>query len=279
MSEELTDQVASEAVEEAVTDSGGSDWMDSIPEELRGDPSLANIKDIGSLAKGYVHAQHMIGADKVAIPNKEAPQEELDAFYNKLGRPEQADGYQVPTENMPDVPIDGDMANTFFQEAHRIGLSKSQAAALIRFNSEQAQSQIQAAEANFNSDMEKTEQTLRGEFGNAYDQNLQMAQKAARDFGGDELVDALNKSGLGNNPAVIRAFHNIAKVISNDEIIGGGGRQSFVLSPADAKQAIAEKKRDPNFMNAYSDRDASGHADAVAEMGRLYESAFPELDE
>jgi len=277
MSEELTDQVASETVEETIMD--GSDWMDSIPEDLRNDPSLADIKDISSLAKGYVHAQHMIGADKVVLPGKDAPQEELDVFYNKLGRPEEVGGYRVPTENMPDTPVDGDLANTFFQEAHRIGLSKSQAAALIRFNSEQQAEQVQSAEANFNSTMEQTEQVLRGEYGNAYDQNLQMAQKAAHDFGGDELIAALNKSGLGNDPSVIRAFHNVAKVISNDEIIGGGGRQGFVMAPGEAKQSIADNQRDPNFMSAYQDAGHAGHQEAVQEMGRLYSSAYPSIDE
>ena len=84
MSEETpVEQVASE------------DWRSAIPEDLQNDPSLANIQDVASLAKGYVHAQHMVGADKVAIPTRETTPEELDAFYNKLGRPESVDGYEV----------------------------------------------------------------------------------------------------------------------------------------------------------------------------------------
>ena len=122
MSEETpVEQVASE------------DWKTSIPEELQNDPSLADIKDVASLAKGYVHAQHLVGSDKVVIPSREANQEELDAFYNKLGRPETADGYEVPKENMPEIATDGEMQGKFFEEAHRIGLNNQQAAALVRW--------------------------------------------------------------------------------------------------------------------------------------------------
>ena len=71
MSEEIENQVASE------------DWRSSIPEDLQNDPSLADIQDVAGLANGYVHAQHMIGADKVAIPSRDATPEELDNFYNK----------------------------------------------------------------------------------------------------------------------------------------------------------------------------------------------------
>ena len=275
MSEEINESVE-QVASEAPVDSGN--WMDSISEELRSDPSMANIQDLEGLAKGYVHAQRMVGSDKVVMPGKDASQEELDMFYNKLGRPETGEGYEAPTENMPEIPYDKELEKQFFGEAHRIGLNKQQAAALLRWQAQSVEQQIQAQDAGYQSRMQDTEAQLRNEFGNAFDQNLEMAQNVAKEFGGDELMKVLNDTGMGNDPVVIKAFYNIAKVISNDEIIGGGGRQTFALSPADAKHAISEKKRDPNFMKSYTDRDAIGHAEAVAEMGRLYESAYPEVD-
>lgn len=251
------------------------DWRSAIPEDLQNDPSLADIKDIAGLAKSYVHAQHMIGSDKVVVPSKDAPQEEKDAFFNKLGRPDTHEGYELPTENMPDIKLDDGLMNQFFQEAHRIGLNKQQAAALVRWQAQAAQEGSEAGVIEMESHLAQAQEAMRKEFGNAYEQNLDMAQQAAKQFGGEELIELLNSTGLGNEPAVIKAFANIGKAISNDEVIGGGGRQSFVLSPAEAKKAISEKKRDPNFMKAYEDRSAQGHADAVAEMGDLFKVAYP----
>ena len=264
MSEETpVEQVASE------------DWKSSIPEDLQNEPSLADIKDVAGLAKGYVHAQHMIGADKVAIPSRESSQEELDAFYNKLGRPETADGYEAPTENMPEIPFDNELQTKFFEEAHRIGLNKQQAGVLIRWQAEQAQGGIEARTQESELALEKATDTMRKEFGKAYDEKLTLAKGAAQEFGGDELISLLDRTGLGNEPAVIRAFANIGKAIANDEIIGGGGRQGFMMSPAEAKQQITNLKRDPNFMASYTDNGHVAHKESVAEMARLFELAHP----
>ena len=255
------------------------DWRSTIPEDLRNDPSLADIQDVSSLAKGYVHAQHMIGSDKVAIPGKDAAPEVLSEFYNKLGRPEQATGYEVPKENMPDIPIKEEEAGTFFQEAHRIGLNKTQAAALIRWQAEQAHQGLEAGEQQVEANLEQATSPMRQEFGKAYDEKMDMAKNAAKQFGGDELMSLLDSTGLGNEPALIKAFANIGKAVANDEIIGGGGRQGFLMSPAEAKTQISQLKRDPNFMKSYQDSGNIGHVESVAEMNRLFNLAHPVTDE
>ena len=65
-----------------------SDWRSGLPEDVAGDPSLADIKDVSSLAKSYVHAQRMVGRDKVSIPQEGAGEDEWNSFYDRLGRPE-----------------------------------------------------------------------------------------------------------------------------------------------------------------------------------------------
>mgnify|MGYP003636725543 FL=1 len=251
------------------------DWRSTIPEDIQNDPSLADIQDVASLAKGYVHAQHMIGSDKVAIPSREASQEELDVFYNKLGRPESADGYEAPTENMPEIPHDNEMQTRFFEEAHRIGLNKQQAGALIRWQAEQAQTGIEANSQATESAMQQAQDSMRQEFGKAYEEKMNMAKNAALEFGGEDLMKVLDSSGLGNDPAIIKAFANIGKAIMNDEIVGGGGRQGFMMSPAEAKSQIANMKRDPNFLASYQDQGHIAHKESVAEMAKLYELAYP----
>ena len=251
------------------------DWRTAIPEELQNDPSLADIQDIGSLAKGYVHAQKMIGSDKVAIPGANAEQEEIDTFFNKLGRPDTPQGYESPTDNMPDLPVNEEMRSQFYEEAHRIGLNNQQTAALLRWEAERTQGMIAASQQDSQASLEKAQDTMRQEFGKAFEQKMDMAKSAAQEFGGDELLELLDKTGLGNEPVVIKAFANIGKAISNDEIIGGGGRQGFMMSPVEAKSQIATLRRDPNFMGAYGDTGNIGHKEAVAEMGRLFELAHP----
>ena len=53
--------------------------------------------------------------------------------------------------------------------------------------------------------------------------NLATASKAIDRFGGDALRQALNVSGAGNHPDVIRAFIRIGKAISEDSLVLGRG--------------------------------------------------------
>ena len=72
MSEMLAGEQVAEVADTAVATSAETaieaDWKSGIPEDLRNHPSIANMQDVGSLAKSMVHAQSMVGADKIAVP-------------------------------------------------------------------------------------------------------------------------------------------------------------------------------------------------------------------
>lgn len=51
--------------------------------------------------------------------------------------------------------------------------------------------------------------------------NLALAAKARQTFGDDDLLQVINESGLGDHPAVIRAFVKIGKALSDDTVIVG----------------------------------------------------------
>lgn len=63
--------------------------------------------------------------------------------------------------------------------------------------------------------------------------NLAIAAKAVDRFGGDALRQALNVSGAGNHPDVIRAFIRIGKAISEDALVLGRGVAQDIRSRAD----------------------------------------------
>ena len=74
MSEEAIEQVAQpeaaplETPAEVAQGGSGHDFLSMIPEDLREHPSLTPIKDVSNLARSYVNAQRLNGADKLAFP-------------------------------------------------------------------------------------------------------------------------------------------------------------------------------------------------------------------
>ena len=95
-----------------------TDWKANLSDEVRADKSLENIKDIEGLAKSYVHAQKLVGADKIPVPNKYATDKDWDAVYEKLGRPKSSDGYKY--ELPEDQKVDETALKNFSSQAHKL---------------------------------------------------------------------------------------------------------------------------------------------------------------
>ena len=93
----------------------------SLPDGLRGEPSLQSFDSVDKLAKSYVHARKMIGADPnqmLQLP-KEGDEEGWNQVYNRLGRPEKADGYDFDLGDGEQSPDVADFKNV----AHQLGLT------------------------------------------------------------------------------------------------------------------------------------------------------------
>ena len=65
----------------------------TMPEGLRDEPSLQTFDSVDKLAKSYVNAVKMIGGNPDNLISLPQEGESWDSFYNQLGRPAQADGY------------------------------------------------------------------------------------------------------------------------------------------------------------------------------------------
>ena len=75
----------------SVVEQAAADWRASLAEDIKTDKSLASIKDVNSLAKSYIHAQKLVGVEKIPLPNKHATEEDWNVVFDKLGRPKSAE--------------------------------------------------------------------------------------------------------------------------------------------------------------------------------------------
>jgi len=287
--EEVTDQeivveeapsLLSDVVEATTTTVTEADvsWRDNLPDEIANHTALKDIKDIESLAKTTIHAQKMVGGDKLVKPDLDSPKEEWDKFYAALGRPENATDYTMPTENMPEGVEFGPCYDEFCSEAHRVGMTTEQVAAVVRWQAHANADAIKDYRQRIGQFSTESVDSLKQEFGDALNEKVALAKDAVGRFGGDELKAALNETGLGNHPAMVKAWAEVGKMIAQDEVIGGGGNQSFRFSPEEAEQEIADATMDMEFMAAYQDKNHPGHKAALAKMTKLYQSAHPTVD-
>lgn len=279
MSEEVTQEVGSQEVAETAateaqvvetsTEAAPISFLDSLPDDLRQEPSLRNFSDPASLAKSYVHAQRMIGADKVALPGKSATDDEWRAVYQRLGAPEDPNNYEISVETqvLGDEELSG-----FKNAAFEAGLNDRQASTVAQF----MESTLSNAQQKFEQQADEAryvgEQELRKEWGQAFEQKVDLAYKAAVDtLGSADLLDTIKLSDgrmLGDHPDVVRMFAKIAQSIGEDNLIGD--TSEMVMTPSEASERITEMTRRDS---PYWDKMHPEHQKYVDEVLRLREYA------
>ena len=142
-------------------------WKDSLPEDLKNEKALESIQDIPGLAKSFIHAQKMVGTDKISIPNKHATDDDWNDVYSKLGRPSKPEDYQIQINS--NSSVDTDALNGFKEAAHKYGLLPKQAEGIINFYDDMTQNYMRDLDAKAEQGRMHAEKSLKEEWGTAYD--------------------------------------------------------------------------------------------------------------
>ena len=241
-------------------------FKDLIPESFREEKALDNFNNMEDFVKSYLHAQKLVGADKIPVPNKHATEEDWNEVFKRLGAPGSPDDYKY---DFKDQEMDSQQVQEFNKTAHRLGLLPKQAEGLIKFYNEMnvnnaASQEEAAAQAQMNVEAE-----LKKEFGPQYNKRLDQAKRlAVNSLGQDFLENTYLKDGsrLGDNLNVIKAFSDLADKLSEDPIIQGDG--TSYMTAKDIEKEITELTQEGS---AYWDKNHINHQKAVDEVLKLRE--------
>lgn len=245
-------------------------------EDLKADQSLQQVQSVEDLAKGYVHAQKLVGKDKLVLPKDENDTDAWNDVFKKLGRPNDPSEYELPSldeNSKAQVPEGTD--EWFKNKAHELGLTNKQARDLwSSYLTDVAEKTAESAEQQAQQAREQAEAQLKQEFGKAFDEKLNDARVALKQYDTDgSVTQALDQSGLGNDPAVIKMLSQIGEQFREDKV--GGSSKQFSRTPEQAQQEIRDLKLDQSFQQAWMNPQAPGHQAAVEKLQALYEEAYP----
>ena len=195
-------------------------WKDIISEEFRNDPNISKFTEIDALAKSYINATRMIGQDKVAVPNQNSTEDQWDEVYNKLGRPESPDKYKLEVQSET-APLDESAVKQFAENAHKLGLNNKQAQGILEFYKNSMEGSVQQARIDTETAQANAEAELRKEWGRSYEENIKKAGAVAKANINQDVLNMELKDGtrLGDHPAIIKGFANIANLMSEDKLV------------------------------------------------------------
>lgn len=163
--------------------------------------------DLNKIADGYRNLESH-ASKSLKVPGEDATPEDWNAFYQKLGRPEKPEGYELKlnTETVPeDFPYDETSAVEFRNWAHEAGLTPHQAQKLHDKFVEYQAGQFGSAREQAAKQETAAHREIVSQWGDpdssGYKQNLELATRAISQLG---LKDALTEGGLLSQDGAIR---------------------------------------------------------------------------
>lgn len=248
------------------------DWREGLDPTVKNHPSLQNFKTTGDLAKSWVEAQKLIGRDKIPVPDpNKATKEDWDLVFERLGRPKDATGYNIPEVKLPEgYPApDKQFMEDLKAKAFELGLLPAQINNLYSWFMDYNIAEFNRYGESRIAERGEAENALRKLWGKAFEQNFQIAEQAVNKYGTEKFIEKLRATGLNNDPDMVKFIADMAKNFSEDKI--AGKPTGLTLSPDEALQEIAKIKGDTK--HPYWDKQHPEHEFALNKMKALFEMA------
>ena len=281
-------------LETPIAPAASKSFLDSLPEDIRGEASLRDFKDMSALAKSYVNAQKMLG-NSIRIPGADASDEVKNEFYQKmmsvpgvmrapdphnpeavdqiysqLGKPKTSDAYRL---ELPEgVQLAEADIKSFNEQAHALGLTQKQYEGIMQTY---VGNEIASIEAS-NAERADGEAQLRQMWGPEFNQRLEAAKVVAKAYGEKypDAMEMLKNSPAGNNPVILSMMAELAPIFQERGAIGGTSKFQFGTSSEEAAAQL--KEIESNMDHPYYKSSDPSHAEAKARVKALYQIVYPD---
>ena len=164
--------------------------------------------------KSYSELEKMTSG-RVKMPTPESSAEEIRAFYQKTGCPENPEGYEVTVPEGLEAYQDKGIEDAMKAIAHEQGVSKQAFESIVRGYYEKLNNDMHASR-------EAGEAALKEEFGDKYEESVTIANRFF-DTCSEEFCSLVKASGLANNPVFIKEFLAKGRQTMADTLVKGDG--------------------------------------------------------
>lgn len=179
-------------------------------------------------------------ANGAADANKPADQPGAKPDGTDKGADKGADGVVKPEEVKYDLKapegIDAESVTKFVDVAKELKIAPEQAQKLVEWYGKNALDKATGAADAWKATNDGWVNTAKAdtEIGGAnFDKSVADSKAAIQKFGGPKFIEALNFTGMGNHPEMIRFLSKVAKAFGEDKLVSGSGVVDQPKSAAD----------------------------------------------
>jgi len=188
-------------------------WTQQLPKKMTSDPeSVARLQAFKSL-DDLVQAV-LDGGPQLALPGENSTPQEIQAFYERLGKPREAVSYSFAK---------GEPA--FAQAAFNANLTSAQADALYAASRAQLDDMRNGIQQSLAQDFQATDVLLQKEYGEKYEEAIALMQRGLGNNPStgklSSIAQSLMDAGLAGKPEIVRAFIELGRATSEGTAAGG----------------------------------------------------------
>lgn len=198
------------------------------------------------------------------IIGEELTADDVNRIYTKLGRPESPDKYDL-SGIVPDT-YNQDVLEQFKQKAHETGMSQEGVRKMAEWYKEVEVKQHEAINKARAIQDDQHIMTLKTELGANFDAEVKNARKALDAYTDKAFKQYMDESGLGNHPALVKAFAKIGRELSEDRLVQSDTATRLAKNDELRKSEILRLRGNKEFMEKYR----RGEPTAVQRLNSLY---------
>lgn len=252
--DEGKDTYTNEGTKEDTVTLSADNWKDFIPEDLKDRAEWNRVNSISDVFNNYIQQGQTI-SKSVRIPDDTSTPEQINAFYQKLGKPVDKSGYTFEyTKSNDKYMYDKDSFDFgVFQElADSANLSLSQYQALaskyIDIQNENALKAQENFDATASKELRDAEAVLRDKWGNQYNNNINVISQRIEKSYPKETLERMAQAGLFRDPAFLERQLVLTKMQTGDTLVIDG---NVVTDVPQTLEALT-KQRDELMQQDYA---------------------------
>ena len=249
-------------------------WKKSLTADIANSPTLTKFEDtpegLGKAMESHLSLEKLLGHDKVPIPKDDKDVEGWQRFNKAMGIPDKPDGYGLEDAKIPESmkAMSFDKAK-FAEVVHANHLTPAQAKGLWSAYTQLSLSVYQNAVKKQEEMMSGVVNSLRAEWGDTYDTNVELGQTVINKFSGDEETEKFLSASLIKDPRYVKFLAKIGQQFSENKI-GDFSVKRFSMTPEQAQEEIDKIRRDSNHPYLNPKATPAEHQRAVEYVDSLY---------
>jgi len=217
-------------------------WKSQLSPDFANSPTIQKFADtkegFNNAIKSHLSLEQMLGHEKVPIPKGDDDKEGWNHFSKAMGIPNRAEEYGLPDAEIPESMKGMTFDKSKFAETvHAFKLTPRQAKGLWEAYTNMAKETYAKAMKSHEDHMIQVKNQMRGEWGDAYDTNVELGQLVINKFSSDKDMEDYVTSTLMKHPNGIKFLSKIGNQFAENKV-GDFAHKRFSLTPDQAQEEI-----------------------------------------